>query len=416
MLPADWIPENSKIKVIGVGGGGCNAVTYMYNKKIQGCSFIITNTDAQVLEKSNVPVKIQMGEGLGAGTDAVQGRKDAIESQAKFEAAILDTGTQMLFVTTGLGGGTGTGAAPVIANLAKKNNILTVGVVTLPFDDDGDETKTRAYDGLQEMKKNVDSLIVIDNEKLYDYYGDVLAQDAYPKTDEILATAVGGITEIISRPGYRNVDFKDVQNMMKNSGRALMGSGTGTGENRIEDAVRQALESSLLEDFDLKTAKNMLVNITAGKNENGIKMSEMKMIDKLIKEYTGGANNFKKGVVFDESPDFGDKVCITVIITGFKGAEMAGPTNLGNYIMLDSNFVYEKARKEQGTEIELQDSPYTVNKVGFSNTANIRKFDFRGKPRPILLVEPGESLAPLENEPAIRRGARMLANNTSAEA
>lgn len=244
ITPSDWTPENSIIKVIGVGGGGCNAVTYMYNQKIQGCTFIVCNTDSQALDRSNVPIKIQMGTGRGAGTNPTKGRNAAIESQDKIEKIVLESGTEMLFITAGMGGGTGTGAAPVIASMAKKHGILTVGVVTLPFENEGNESLSKAIDGIHELEKNVDSLLIINNEKLYDYYGDLLVQDAFPKADEVLATAVRGITEIIKKPGYINVDFEDVKTMMKDSGMALLGCGTGTGENRLEDAVRQALESS----------------------------------------------------------------------------------------------------------------------------------------------------------------------------
>ena len=227
--PTDWVAKNSTIKVIGVGGGGCNAVNYMYNQKIEGCTFIVCNTDSQALEKCDVPVKIQLGEGLGAGTNPTEGRNAALNSQDEIAEKVIDNSTDMLFITAGMGGGTGTGAAPVIAAMAKKKGILTVGVVTIPFRNQGNETMSKAIDGINELEKNVDSLLIIDNEKLFDFYGDLLLQDAFPKADEVLATAVRGITEIIKKRGYINVDFKDVKTMMKNSGMALMGCGTGTG-------------------------------------------------------------------------------------------------------------------------------------------------------------------------------------------
>ena len=291
LTPTDWETADSTIKVLGVGGGGCNAVNYMYNQKIEGCTFIVCNTDSQALEKCDVPLKIQLGEGLGAGTNPTEGRNAALNSQDEIAQKVLGDNTDMLFITAGMGGGTGTGAAPVIAAMAKKKGILTVGVVTIPFRNQGNETMSKAIDGINELEKNVDSLLIIDNEKLFDFYGDLLLQEAFPKADEVLATAVRGITEIIKKRGYINVDFKDVKTMMKNSGMALMGCGTGTGENRIEDAVRLALESPLLNDFDLTTAKNVLVNITVGKNEKGMTMSELAHVSKLIKEYTGKANN-----------------------------------------------------------------------------------------------------------------------------
>ena len=311
VTPNDWTPEeDSIIKVLGVGGGGCNAVNYMYNQKIKGCTFIVCNTDSQALSKCDVPVKIQLGEGLGAGTNPREGRNAALGSQEIIEATVLTPKTQMLFITAGMGGGTGTGAAPVIAALAREKNILTVGVVTIPFRTQGAETMQKALEGINELEKNVDSLLIIDNEKLLDEYGDLLLQEAFPKADEVLATAVRGITEIIQKKGYMNVDFRDVRNMMKDSGYALMGCGVGTGEDRIETAVAGAVKSPLLNNYDLTTAKEFLVNITVGNNEKGLTTSQYKKVNELIKLHTGKANNFKSGLVFDDDPEFGDKVLI----------------------------------------------------------------------------------------------------------
>ena len=196
VTPSDWVPVDSIIKVIGVGGGGCNAVDYMYRQKIEGCTFIVCNTDSQALDNTDVPVKIQLGTGLGAGCDPTKGRNAALDSQDIIKEKVLEN-TEMLFITAGMGGGTGTGAAPVIASMAKKKGILTVGVVTIPFKNEGGEAMSKAIDGINELEKNVDSLLIINNEKLYDFYGDMLIQDAFPKADEVLATAVRGITEII---------------------------------------------------------------------------------------------------------------------------------------------------------------------------------------------------------------------------
>ncbi|MBQ9702212.1 MAG: cell division protein FtsZ, partial [Bacteroidales bacterium] len=282
IVPTDWNDENAIIKVIGVGGGGCNAVNYMYRQNIQGCSFIVCNTDAQALQSSDVPVKIQMGQnGLGAGTDPTAGRNAALESQDEIARKVLDCGTKMLFITAGMGGGTGTGASPVIAKMAKERGILTVAVVTIPFKNEGNESQSKAVDGIHELEKNVDSLLIINNEKLYQFFGDTLIHEAFPKADEVLATAVRGIIEVISCPGYINVDFQDVCKMMRGSGMALMGSGEGTGNDRLEMAVKGAFESPLLNDFDLKTAKNVLVNITTGNNERGAKMSDLERIDEM---------------------------------------------------------------------------------------------------------------------------------------
>ena len=405
IMPNDWIPENSIIKVIGVGGGGCNAVNYMYHNRIEGCTFIVCNTDAQALESCDVPVKIQLGEGLGAGCNPTEGRNAALNSQDEIAEKVINNNTDMLFITAGMGGGTGTGAAPVIAAMAKKKGILTVGVVTIPFKSEGNESMSKAIDGINELEKNVDSLIIINNEKIYKEYGDLLIQDAFPKADEVLATAVRGITEIIKKRGFINVDFKDVKAMMTGSGMALMGCGTGRGKNRLEDAVKMAMDSPLLNDFDIKTAKNVLINITSGSNKDGLMMRQLDEIDKMIKEYTGNANNFKRGIVFDEDPEFGDKVSITVIATGFKMARIIEITegNLGNIISIDSNFVYRKNEGIAEEGIELPE--VRSQKIGYNNTAIRKRISFEEGRKPILLVSEGEDKSELENTPAIKRVA-----------
>ena len=404
IVPSDWTPDNSMIKVIGVGGGGCNAVTYMFNKKIKGCSFIVCNTDSQALQRSTVPVKIQMGHGRGAGTDPTKGRNAAIESQDEIAAQVLDNGTEMLFITAGMGGGTGTGAAPVIAKMARDKGILTVAVVTVPFDNEGNDSLSKAIDGIHELEKNVDSLLIIKNEKLYDYFGDLLVQDAFPKSDEVLATAVQGITEIISRPGYINVDFEDIKTMMRNSGIALMGCGTGSGPNRIDDAVKQAFESPLLNDYDLNTAKNVLINITVGNNKDGVTMDQLSEINNRIKEYTGSANNFKRGLVWDDDPEIGDTIRITAIVTGLRFTDIMGPgEDIGNYIMIDDDFVFARQLPGEEDGIILSESNGQRTKIGFNTKENSRIFNFADDEKPILLVKSGEDKSRLENEPAIRR-------------
>ena len=402
ITPSDWVSVDSIIKVIGVGGGGCNAVDYMFRQKIEGCTFIVCNTDSQALDNTDVPIKIQLGTGLGAGCDPTKGRNAALDSQDIIAEKVL-TNTEMLFITAGMGGGTGTGAAPVIASMAKKKGILTVGVVTLPFKSEGNESMSKAIDGINELEKNVDSLLIINNEKLYDFYGDLLLQQAFPKADEVLATAVRGITEIIKHRGHINVDFNDVRTMMKNSGMALMGCGTGTGEDRIEDAVRSALESPLLNDFDLKTAQNVLLNITVGLSDKGMKMKQLEEVNKLVNEYTGGANNFKSGIVFNGDPDFGDRIDITVIATGFK-MNMISEINdgkLGNYIMIDSNYVYRKNKPVFEEGIELPE--VRTVKIGYNKDDIRKKINFEGSQKPVLLVGEGTNRSDLEHTAAIRR-------------
>ena len=403
ITPNDWTPESSIIKVIGVGGGGCNAVNYMYKQNIKGCSFVVCNTDAQALQTSEVPVKIQMGtNGLGAGTDPTAGRNAALESQDEIASKVFDTGTQMLFITAGMGGGTGTGASPVIAKMAKERGILTVAVVTIPFKNEGNESQSKAVDGIHELEKNVDSLLIINNEKLYQFFGDTLIQEAFPKADEVLATAVRGIIEVITKPGYINVDFQDVCKMMRGSGMALMGSGEGTGATRLQDAVKGAFESPLLNDFDLKTAKNVLINITTGNNEHGAKMSDLEKIDDMITEYTGDANHFKKGIIWDNDPEFGDKVRITAIVTGFD-MDLGGlglNKDLGNLVIIDEGFQWDLS--DHGAEVSIPGGTETI-KIGYNNSDNARKFNFATDHKPVLCVEPGEKRSDLEIIPAIRR-------------
>ena len=392
IVPNDWTSENAIIKVVGVGGGGCNAVNYMYRQNIQGCSFIVCNTDAQALQTSEVPVKIQLGQnGLGAGTDPTAGRNAALEAQDEIARKVLDCGTQMLFITAGMGGGTGTGASPVIAKMAKERGILTVAVVTIPFKNEGNESQSKAVDGIHELEKNVDALLIINNEKLYQFFGDTLIQEAFPKADEVLATAVRGIIEVISCPGYINVDFQDVCKMMRNSG-----------PDRLDKAVKGAFESPLLNDFDLKTAKNVLVNITTGNNENGAKMSDLEKIDDMISQYTGTANHFKKGIIWDNDPEFGDKIRITAIVTGFT-MDLGGlglNKDLGNLVIIDEGFEWETPA--HGEEVSLPGMADTI-KIGYNNSDNAKYFNFASEKKPVLCIAPGEKKADLENIPAIRR-------------
>lgn len=400
-------PLQSMIKVIGVGGGGCNAVNYMFKEKVEGCSFIVCNTDRQALDGSPVPVKIHIGDNaLGAGTDPAKGRKAALEAHDQIEKVVLGEDTQMLFITAGMGGGTGTGAAPIIAKMAKDKGVLTVGVVTLPFENEGENAMSRAIDGIHELVKNVDSLLIINNEKLYDFFGSHLVHEAFPKADEVLSTAVKGITEIISRPGYINVDFEDIKTMMRNSGMALMGCGTGTGKNRIEDAVKGALQSPLLNDFDLKTAKSLLINITCGKNDKGLTMDDLSEINHKISEYTGNVKKFKTGLVWMTDPEIGDKIQITAIATGFKVNDLRkiARTDLGNMILIGKDFKFERQPlPEPEDEINLTGK---VKIIGYNTSDNVKRFHFDPDKKPSLAVEHGQNIAELERVPAIKRADR----------
>lgn len=414
IVSSDWDPIDAMIKVIGVGGGGCNAVNYMYRENVQGCSFIVCNTDKQALDGSPVPVKIHLGNNaLGAGTDPVKGRNAALEAQEQIEKVVLDSGTEMLFITAGMGGGTGTGAAPVIAKMAKDRNILTIGVVTIPFENEGSTALSRAIDGIHELGKNVDSLLIINNEKLYDYFGSYLVHKAFPMADEVLATAVRGITEIISKPGYINVDFEDIKTMMRDSGMALMGSGTGRGENRIEDAVTGAFESPLLNDFDLKTAKNLLVNITYGSNDKGLTMDELATLNARIAEYTGNVNKFKTGIVWDTNPEVEDEVRITAIATGFKVNDLTkiAKVDTGNLIIIDRDFKYVRPAGAPAIEKAMPDLNDNVKIIGFNSGDNVKRFHFEADEKPVLILAPGQNKGELENIPAIKRKVKTEKEN-----
>lgn len=410
LTPSDWPTIESMIKVIGVGGGGCNAVNYMFRENIQGCSFYVCNTDRQALDCSPVHAKIHIGSNaLGAGTVPAEGRKAAIESLDEIEKTVLTPETKMLFITAGMGGGTGTGAAPVIAKAAKDRGILTVAVVTIPYEIEGITPLAKAIDGIHELKNNVDSLLVINNEKLYELFGSMLTHEAFPKADEVLATAVRGITEIISRPGYINIDFKDIMTMMKDSGMALMGCGVGKGKNRIEDAVKGALKSPLLNDFNLTTAKNLLINITAGRNKDGLTMDEMKEIDKKIEEYTGNVKKFKTGMVWVDDPEIGDEIQITAIATGFVVDDLAkiAKEDLGNIILIDKDFKYEKQSTLQQEDDTYRNDGVVDISIDERQSDNRRKFHFDEYNKPVLVVEDGKDISSLLNIPAARRQKKV---------
>lgn len=318
-LPKD---QSSEIKVIGVGGGGSNAVNYMYNQGITGVDFIICNTDQQALDLSPVPIKVQLGttltEGRGAGSKPEVGKNSAVESLDEIKA-ILEKNTQMVFITAGMGGGTGTGAAPVIAQAARELGILTIGIVTVPFAFEGRRRRLQADQGLEEMRKYVDTLLIINNDKLREMFGNLRVSEAFAKADDILTVAAKGIAEIITVAGYVNVDFEDVRTVMQDGGTAIMGSATAEGENRALKAVTQALSSPLLNDNDIKGANYILLNITSGTEE--ISMDEISEITDFIQNEAGNTAEIIWGNGTDES--LGEKVSVTVIATGFGRKEIA---------------------------------------------------------------------------------------------
>jgi cell division protein FtsZ len=317
MLKFD-LPKNqsSIIKVIGVGGGGGNAVNHMFRQGIKGVDFIICNTDAQALETSPVPTKIQLGahltSGLGAGAAPSVGRNAALENAEDIKA-VLGKGTKMLFITAGLGGGTGTGAAPVIAQIARELEILTVGIVTIPFSFEGRKRRQSAEEGIREMKQNVDALLIISNDKLRMLCGDLPLSEAFKRADNVLTTAAKGIAEIITVAGYINVDFEDVKTVMKNSGVAIMGTGVASGTNRAQMAVEEALNSPLLDNNDIEGAGNLLLYIASGMEE--ITMDEVTEITDYIQTKTKSTGEIIWGNGFDET--LNDKISVTIIATGF---------------------------------------------------------------------------------------------------
>lgn len=314
----DLPPERSSIiKVIGVGGGGSNAVNHMYKKGIQDVNFVVCNTDSQALHSSPVAVKLQLGdaltEGRGAGSKAEIGREAAMESLDRIKE-VLSSNTNMIFITAGMGGGTGTGAAPVIARAAKEMGILTVAIVTIPFRFEGPERINQAIDGINELKDHVDSLLVINNEKLREIYGNLRVSNAFEKADDVLAIAAKGIAEIITVHGYINVDFADVQTVMYNSGVAIMGSATASGEDRAQKSIAAALTSPLLNNNDITGARSVLLNITSGSEE--ITMDEISEITDYVVSAASRDTTLIWGMGNDES--LGDQISVTIIATGFK--------------------------------------------------------------------------------------------------
>ena len=312
------LPKNQSnvIKVIGVGGGGSNAINHMFRQGIKGVDFIVCNTDSQALQSSSVPNKIQLGvhltEGLGAGANPDVGQQSAIESISEIEK-MLDRNTKMVFITAGMGGGTGTGAAPVIAQLAKERDILTVGIVTLPFLFEGKVRQEQALIGIEKLRKQVDSLIVINNNKLREVYGNLGFKAGFSKADEVLATASRGIAEVITHHYTQNIDLRDAKTVLYNSGTAIMGSSVSSGENRAKEAIIAALDSPLLNDNKITGAKNVLLLIVSGTNE--ITIDEIGEINDHIQVEAGHNANIIMGVGEDES--LGDAIAVTIIATGF---------------------------------------------------------------------------------------------------
>ena len=347
------LPKNqsSVIKVIGVGGGGSNAVNYMYENGIDGVDFAVCNTDLQALEASPITTKIQIGaeitEGLGAGANPEVGRQAAEESIERIEE-LLESNTKMLFITAGMGGGTGTGAAPVIARAAREKEILTVGVVTVPFWTEGGHRKKYAEKGLEDLRANVDTLLVINNDRLIEVYGDLTLSQAFAKANEVLNTATKGIAEVISQTLMVNIDLNDAKRVLKDSGSAVMGQAYASGENRAIDAIEAALDSPLLHDNNIKGAQQVLLKIVTGSGEKEIRMTELFNIKKHIQDVAGSDVNIIEGIGVEEGMD--DEISVTVIATGFKVSENIGlskPNTPKVYVLEKDEQTEEDAPEEQ---------------------------------------------------------------------
>jgi cell division protein FtsZ len=320
------VERSSIIKVLGIGGGGNNAVNHMFEKGIRDVNFVVCNTDHQALAKSQVPIKVQIGEALtegrGAGSKPEIGRQAAIENIDDVMEA-LSGNTKMVFITTGMGGGTGTGATPVIAKACKDAGLLTIAVVTIPFKSEGKVRIMQAIDGVTELKDNVDSLLVINNEKLREIYGNQPVSTAFAKADDILTTAVKGIAEIITVTGYINVDFADVETVMKNSGVAIMGMGKASGENRAVKAIEDALSSPLLNSNDITGASSILINISSGSGDHEITMDELGEITDYMYDVASDDALIIRGLSKDEN--LNEEISVTVIATGFESNSIFQP-------------------------------------------------------------------------------------------
>src|SRR5919107_576982 len=320
MIHFDLPKEKSSIlKVIGVGGGGSNAVNHMFSQNIENVNFIICNTDAQAIAQSQVPNKVQLGphltQGLGAGANPSIG-KQATEESLEEIRRILEVNTKMAFITAGMGGGTGTGGAPIIAKICKDLGVLTVGIVSTPFTNEGPKRMRHAEAGIQSLRESVDTLLVISNDKVRHQYGNLKVRDAFSKADDILATAAKCITDVITSNGQINVDFADVCTVMRNGGVGLLCSATAQGEDRAQRAIEDAVNSPLLNDSEIRGAKWILINITSAEGDNEITMDEEDIIMSYLRQEAGDEADVIKGIGFDES--LGDKIAVTIIATGFE--------------------------------------------------------------------------------------------------
>ena len=373
-LPFD-LPKNQSnvIKVIGVGGGGSNAINYMHSQGIKGVDFVVCNTDSQALESSSVENKIQLGisltEGLGAGANPDVGEQAAVESFDDLRK-MLETNTKMVFITAGMGGGTGTGAAPVISKLAKEMDILTVGIVTMPFNFEGKIRAEQAKKGIDKLRKQVDALIVINNNKLRDIYGNLGFKEGFAKADEVLATASRGIAEVITHHYTQNIDLKDAKTVLSNSGNAIMGSAVAAGSKRSIEAISSALDSPLLNDNRITGAKNVLLLIVSGKEE--ITIDEIGLINDYIQERAGHGANIIMGIGEDSKLE--SSISVTVIATGFDPNQQeeiihSEPKKIIHNLNSSSEIIQTFENKKESFKTPIQ-FDITSNNLDFKNSEN----------------------------------------------
>ena len=363
------LPKNQSnvIKVIGIGGGGSNAINYMFSKGIKGVDYVICNTDSQALENSPVPNKVQLGiketEGLGAGADPVIGEKAAVESLNEMRR-LLEKNTKMVFITAGMGGGTGTGAAPIISKLAMEMDILTVGIVTMPFVFEGKIRMNHANKGLEKLRNNVDSLIVVNNNKLRDVYGNLGVKEGFSKADEVLATAAKGIAEVITHHYTQNIDLKDAKTVLSKSGNAIMGSYTSSGDKRALNAVSNALDSPLLNDNRIDGAQNVLLLIVSGSSE--VTIDEIGVINDYIQEKSGNNANIIMGI--GDDPNLIDEITVTVIATGFDMKQQDEILHIEpkkTIYNLDDESEITASFNENKTELQYE---FSSDEIDFKNT------------------------------------------------
>ena len=363
------LPKNQSnvIKVIGIGGGGSNAINYMYSKGINGVDYVVCNTDSQALENSPVPNKVQLGiketEGLGAGADPVIGEKAAVESLNEMRR-LLEKNTKMVFITAGMGGGTGTGAAPIISKLAMDMDILTVGIVTMPFVFEGKIRMNHANKGLEKLRSNVDSLIVVNNNKLRDIYGNLGVKEGFSKADEVLATAAKGIAEVITHHYTQNIDLKDAKTVLSKSGNAIMGSYSASGEKRALRAVSNALDSPLLNDNRIDGAQNVLLLIVSGSSE--VTIDEIGVINDYIQEKAGNNANIIMGIGDDSS--LNNQITVTVIATGFDMKQQDEILHIEpkkTIYNLDDESEITEDFSEKKTELQYE---FSSEEIDFKNT------------------------------------------------